>query len=427
MKLQHYLILAILFILNYNNVSAQVFIISPDNRTITVSGNCSIPVESFAPKDVNIYGNREKGGVGRKNNIPIDLFAKNTTSLNQAPKGVSFRRADNGVATVDIDHSQINDKTIIKFFQAKTDPNKEQQNIIDWIPDGENTFQVTIIKSKLISNKDIDVENSDMSFSGNQTNRTDQDSQEIDNIKKKLYILDHKVDELRYATRGSINGDHDILFIIIALLIGLHIGGFLFYQNRKSLKELSKENSDMKNSLEKLEREMKNILDKIEKRMKNQESHLQTTLEKNREEHSISDEKIKSFIKEQIKIIQTQFALTASPSTMGTNPDINLSSQSINTDNVKYHQDGNCFSLEQTEIKIFRIYYRDGEYYYTIVDDSAVREELIGMLQIFEGCITYQATSGVAKRVEPVTEGKLRKDGDKFYVDANNKLVVKFV
>ena len=94
---------------------------------------------------------------------------------------------------------------------------------------------------------------------------------------------------------------------------------------------------------------------------------------------------------------------------------------------VKYHQYDNSFSLEETDIKIFRIYVRNGEYYYTIVEDSAVREELIGMLQMFEGCITYQTTDGVAKRIEPVTDGKLRKDGKKFYVDTNNKLVVRFV
>ena len=101
--------------------------------------------------------------------------------------------------------------------------------------------------------------------------------------------------------------------------------------------------------------------------------------------------------------------------------------QTIDTDDVRYNQQDNSFSLDQNDQKIFRIYSRNGDFYYTLVNDNEIRQELIGMIQIFEGCITYQTTTGEDKRVEPVNDGKLRRDGNKFYVDTNHKLTVKLV
>ena len=197
---------------------------------------------------------------------------------------------------------------------------------------------------------------------------------------------------------------------------------FINKRNRVVLKHLSEECSDLRK-----------VVDNWKVNNNNQMNSHYTSLQKNKEKFSMTDEDIKRLIVEQIKSFQASISPSTQHPIIATNPimdpvkkDNDKDVPTIDTDNIKYHPDDNSFSLEQTDIKIFKIYSKKGEYFYTIVDDSAVREEIIGMLQMFESCITYQTTDGVARRVEPVTDGKLRKEDNKFYVDANNKLVVKF-
>ena len=425
MKLRFNILLALCFIL-INEVCAQDYEISSDRTIITVSGDCTIPVELSAPTGVHIYGDRNKGGVGSKKNaqgqkVPVDLFAEKTAQLNKNPKGISFKRDNNGIATVVVDLSKINDETIIKFYQAKSKEIKDtvtKTKKTDWSPDVNKTFQVTIAKFKTTSEEATIAGNVDTPLPGNQTVSNTLD---INDLKVALEVLNKEVDELK----RKITPEKDVFNVVpllIALLIGLLVGYFLYRQNRKVLKELSKECSDLRK-----------VVDNWEKRNNVQVVSHQTTQQKSKGKSSMTDDEIKRFIVEQIKNSQTHFSPSTLQPTIANNSNLDSVANSVkkeeqttDTDNVKYHQEDNSFSLEQTDIKIFRIYSKKGEYYYTIVDDSAVREELIGMLQMFEGCITYQTTDGVAKRVEPVTEGKLRKDGNKFYVDANNKLVVKF-
>lgn len=423
MKL-HYIILALCLMFGYE-VSAQDYQISSDRKTITVTGNCSIPVEEFAPFGVNIYGNREKGGVGSKKKangqrISVDLFSEKTARLNNNPKGISFKRnQQDSVATVVIDFAQINGETSLTFYQAISTEKRDtihKTTITDWSPDKSKTFHVTIVKSQPISDE---AGNSETSLRKNQPAHS---TSEINDIKEVLNSLNDEVDELK--NKGDQGKDvFNVLPLLITLFVGLIIGYFLYKQNRKDLKELSKECSDLRKTV-----------DNWEKNNNVQVVPHQTTLQKNKGKYSMTDDDIKRFIVEQIKSLQPQYGVLTNQPVVATNPVPEFvttldkkEEKTTNTDNVKYHQDDNFFSLEQTDIKIFRIYSHDEKYYYTIVDDSAVREELIGMLQMFEGCITYQTTASVAKRVEPVSDGQLRKDGNKFYVDTNNKLVVRFI
>lgn len=388
MKLHRcYILLTLWLILSYE-VSAQDYQISTDKKTITVSSDCSIPVEEFAPSDIDIYGNGNKGGVNRSG---TDLFSQKTLELNNYPKGILFKRDQSAFATVEIKFDEINEETDLKFYQAVF----TSQN--GWSPDINHTFQITIKKSIVHGAEGED-------FTG--SNRNTFEIKDIQNILEKLtYDVD------------SLKRNNNIRLIITLLLIGLSIGLFLFKKNRKALNDLSKDYSELKKAVDNWD---KNSI---------QTASAPGTPQKNKGKNTMSDDDIKRFIVEQIKRLQPQNVSSTIQPTVITNPNTSPTQkeeQMHDTDNVKYHQNDNSFSLEQTDIKIFRMYSRKGEYYYTIVDDTAVREELIGMLQMFEGCITYQTTDGVAKKVEPVTDGKLRKDGNKFYVDPNNKLVVKF-
>lgn len=388
---------------------AQDYEISQDRKEITVSGNCTIPIEEFAPNNVDIYGNREKGGVGSNGE---DLFSERTLTLNKDKKGFSFKRNEEGVAIIVIDFDQINNETELFFYQAIY-KNTQSGTGKDWYP-SENKCGVRILKSKLTSEESATKSGSDGYLADNEgANNTSR----IEDVNLRIDSLIHEVDGIKNKSVFE-----NIIPLLIALFVGLLIGVFINRRNRVVLKRLSEECSDLKK-----------VVDNWKVKNNNQMNSHYTSLQKNKEKSSMTDDDIKRFIVEQIKSFQTFISPSTQHPIIVTNPimesvkkDNNKEVMTIDTDNVKYHQDDNSFSLEQTDIKIFKIYSKKGEYFYTIVDDPAVREEIIGMLQMFESCITYQTTDGVAKRVEPVTDGKLRKEDNKFYVDANNKLVVKF-
>lgn len=420
MKLKFCILLVLCFIL-INKMYAQDYEISQDRKEITVSGNCTIPIEEFAPHDVNIYGNREKGGVGSKkvNNqrVAVDLFSQYTHDLNKDIKGFSFMRNENGIATLVIDFGHINNETILSFYCAISKEKRDTVNHTtktDWSPDKNKTFGVRILKSNLTSEESAIKSGSDGYLADNESANN---TSGIEDVNLRIDSLIHEVDGIKNKSVFEI-----IIPLLIALFVGLLIGFFINKRNGVVLKHLSEECSDLRK-----------VVNNLNVKNNNQMNSHYTTLQKNKEKSSMTDEDIKRFIVEQIKSFQASISPSTQHPIIATNPimesvkkDNDKDVPTIDTDNVKYHPDDNSFSLEQTDIKIFKIYSKKGEYFYTIVDDSAVREEIIGMLQMFESCITYQTTDGVARRVEPVTDGKLRKEDNKFYVDANNKLVVKF-
>ena len=417
MNLKFCILLVFCFIL-INKMFAQGYEISQDRKEITVSGNCTIPIEEFAPNNVNIYGNREKGGVGSNNSgDAVDLFSIRTLDLNKNIKGFSFRRNENGIATIVIDFDKINNETKLSFYQAiSTDKINSKGQIVgkEWKPDYEHTFAVGIVKSNSTSEESATESSSDGYSSDN---KSGQNTFGIEEVNLRIEKLIHEVDRIKNKSVFDIS-----VPLLIALFVGLLIGFFINRRNRVVLKHLSEECSDLRN-----------VVDNWKEKNNNQMNSHYTSLQKNKEKFSMTDEDIKRFIVEQIKSFQASISPSTQHPIIATNPimesvkkDNDKDVPTIDTDNVKYHPDDNSFSLEQTDIKIFKIYSKKGEYFYTIVDDSAVREEIIGMLQMFESCITYQTTDGVARRVEPVTDGKLRKEDNMFYVDANNKLVVKF-
>ncbi len=396
---------------NYTVVGKSEF-----GAIISVTGDCAIEVADLVPKGEAVYGDKVGSTVyGSKSD---DLFEELQVDPNKEVKGINIYRNSNGRVILTItyseleDYSELDPSEINEYLLNSKLPGRIQIYLAKWVekqgycPDEDNPFSIEIEKLEPGENAEATTE-----AGGSQQEDT------------RAYIYEI----IKSASEGSQSKDsqlkdinkelHDALPLLITLLIGLFLGYLLFKQNRKALKKLSKECSDLKNAVANLE---KNNVQAV--------SH-QATPQKN----SMTEEEIKRFIVQQIKSLQTQFAPSQLQPSIAVNPNVSPAAkpakkeeQATDTDNVKYHQDDNSFTLEQGSIKIFRIYSKGGEYYYTIVNDSTVREELIGTLQTFEGCLTYQTTDGVAKRIEPVKDGKLRKDGNKFYVDVNNKLVVKF-
>lgn len=414
----------ILILLSFlcNRIAAQEYEISLDRKTITVKANCTIPVEKFAPSNIIIYGNGDKGGDGKmtvkgRGQVYVDRFKLKTEELNgkNAP-GVSFKR-ENKIAYVIFDFSKLKSDTELQFYAAKSsnirDPRDTTKMMIDWSPDKNNIFKVSVKKWQDSSNAANAIEANNPEIPGKQTVAN---SYEIAEVKKKLEKLENEIVVLKKREDPSIDWTLPIYLFMVLLVSCL-----FFSMNRKRLKVLSKANSELGKAVNELKaKKNSQVVPQQVQQVKEKVGRLMT------------DDEIKRFVVEQIKAVRMQESVVDNQKPIEkkpvqTNTPVTEGNQYGDTDNVKYHQNDNSFSIEQTDIHIFRIYAKGGDYYYTIVDDPAIREELIGMLQMFEGCIAYQTTDRVAKRVEPVTDGKLRKEGNRFYVDNNNKMIVKFV
>jgi len=148
---------------------------------------------------------------------------------------------------------------------------------------------------------------------------------------------------------------------------------------------------------------------------------------------ALSKEEIEALIDEKIRMMQKEIVAPEAvvlKTNDSNNPQTEIKQKeiySVDTTDVKYNQSDNSFSLEKSDVPIWRIYSQNDDLYYTIVDDESIREGMATSIETFKGCITYQSSDQIAQRIEPVTDGKLIRCGDKLLVDENNKLEVRFV
>ncbi len=100
----------------------------------------------------------------------------------------------------------------------------------------------------------------------------------------------------------------------------------------------------------------------------------------------------------------------------------------LRTTKVEYRADNNCFVIsENSQNKIFEIYSINGEYYYTIVNDSSIRKEMLGFITAFSGYVETRQTSPIPSTVEVIRDGRLIKNGDMYIVDTNCILQVSLI
>lgn len=100
----------------------------------------------------------------------------------------------------------------------------------------------------------------------------------------------------------------------------------------------------------------------------------------------------------------------------------------LRTTKIEYRADNNCFVIsENSQNKIFEIYSINGEYYYTIVNDSSIRKEMLGFITAFSGCVETRQASPIPSTVEVIRDGRLIKNGDMYIVDTNCILQVSLI
>ena len=426
MKLKYYLLLALCFML-VNGASAQGYTVSRVGKTdtimVTVSGDCSIPVNVFATAlKVAVYGDFRKNiDYGGKN-----LFACYMRQKNDGCEGFTFENPNsNKPAAVKIDFEKIKDDVTLNFYKAEWESSK------GYCPG--QTFPVIFRKKQ-------------KSSTGTNPSNTGEKLLTIEELSRKLNDMENKLDNLERDVKKHnkammlIPGLVTLVFLtLLALLV---IGGIIYRKNKKKLKSPSDKNSasgkeegssgslqcDNPSSTDNSSK--KNILteeDLNKLPSKNLVPYLEKHLTEDIMNRFLSSDKGKILIKTIVEYIKKEQENSLSECNQQSQLPLSpLPTPAMNTDDVKYDFVDNSFSLGKPETRIFRIYSDEGIYYYTIVEDLEIRKELAKVLKSFENCITSQPSNCPADRIEPVKSGKLIKDGNKFYVDVNNKLLVKF-
>lgn len=427
MKLKFYILFALCFML-VNGASAQGYTVSCVGKTdtimVTVSGDCSIPVSVFATAlKVAVLGDFRKNiDYGGKN-----LFACYMRQKNDGCEGFTLENPNsNKPAAVKIDFGKIKDDVTLNFYKAKWKSSK------GYCPG--QTFPVIFRKKQ-------------KSSTGTNPSNTGEKLLTIEELSRKLNDMENKLDNLERDVKKHnkammlIPGLVTLVFLtLLALLV---IGGIIYRKNKKKLKSPSGKSSasgkeegsrgslrcdgpsSRDNSSQK-----KNILteEDLNKLLsKNLVPYLEKHLTEDNLNRFLNSDKGNILINTIVEYIKKDQEISSSERNQQPQPPLSpLPTPVMDTDDVKYNNVDNSFSLGKPDSRIFRIYYKEGNYYYTIIEDLVIRKELAGMLNSFEKCITSQPSNCPADRVEPVKSGKLIKDGNKFYVDVNNKLLVKF-
>ena len=401
------ILLAIAFAKSIYAQETRNYEISEDKTIIKVWGDCTIKVEEFAPDNIEIYGNLGNGGIWQ--NGKVDGFKSQSRTLNPGVQGVSFKKDPlnkNGFAQIEIKCSElVVDSLDVKFYAAKWYNN-------DWYADSANTFKTTIIK---VDREENGVGKEQIS-SGEEDKVATAESQSENESEK----IEHTQSELQ-GYRDVYNGLKKwlvVLCIACVCLVGIIILLLkkLRDSNRKQKSqqqdEMRKVGADSKQtgSVEREFREMKDFLDAQLKNMKGEIAKVNDGIDGLKSQMG--------GMLNSLSILSIRLQNQANTQNYPISPEENAK---IDTDNVIYDPNTNSFTIGETNVRVFRIYCKEGNYYYTLVNDDNIRREIIGALRAFEKCLTVQP-SQVGSKLVPVDDGLLIKNGNTFFVDPNHKL-----
>lgn len=98
----------------------------------------------------------------------------------------------------------------------------------------------------------------------------------------------------------------------------------------------------------------------------------------------------------------------------------NIAQPALRTTKIEYQPTNNGFVIsEDSPNKIFEMYSSNGEYYYTIVNDSTIKNEMLGFIAAFANYVETRQDSSNPSTVEVIRDGHLIKNGDMYIVDVN--------
>lgn len=371
---------------------------------VTHSGQ-KIDIKSFAEQGKVVYG--DSGHGGDQNNG----FAKSVEKLNGKKKieGLSFS-IENGKAIMTVtDLTKIKNNSVLEFCYAINKGDGEKQ---DWWPDGNKTFSIAI---KTASNESS-LEDGEIGNTGFETGKLELQrlSQRVDAIETSLSL-----DTLKVNADSSIAGDEDasssnLCTIIILLLIALGLA-WLFFK----VLQLEKAQIALKREL---------LKPKADKREELRNKQRPVSAQVYPPVDTMNSGQIKAFVVEQIKTALANQAQQEMPKAEGTHQQKvatnDVQKNDIDTQDVIYDLESKSLMIEKTAEPLFRIYSRNGDYFYTLVENEEIRNQLLQGITAFTDFISYTSAGGTATKVVPVKDGRLFQEGSRFTIDQNNKLQV---
>ncbi len=376
---------------------------------IVVCGDTVIDVREALDLDENTFLYGEKVG-GKQYGGENDERFEEKQAIPNEKDGIEIKR-DGGRILVNILFSEVSDYCELVFKCAK-EYNSGSGN---WYPDDENVKKLVICKNSLSDEARVLDENSDYG-----------DAEE------------KKVEDESYEEPASIAGSDKLGYVFYGILILLLICILATVVSIKKQIKRAKEGiyekiGDLSESISTIGTGSASPDTKKQFVSSTKQSAL--TKEDIRSiVNSALDEKLKQFTfarkadfgQSTVNFEQKHDSFGDSQSNNAS--DASSSFSSIDTNDVIYHEDQKYFSVGNADPKIFRIYSKDGAYYYTIVDDERTRSTILQALTSFESCyVLKNAGSCNPKSVKPSKDGKLNKYGDKYYIDESQKLELEYV
>ena len=349
----------------------------------------------------HLYG--EKSGRTQYGGDNDRYFNNHQVTVNQKP-GIEISRDSVNQIQVKITYNKLSEDTVsLAFFMAVNKNSSPKKP--DWCPDKSNKVSLLIIK----------VKNEPKSNSGVVPGSHEPEESKSEESKSE----ESKSEESGFSQGicGWFNQQRWNLTIGAFLILTLSFISYVILI-RKALRRKSETMSSFKKQMESMESEIESLRTLIKESKTNSNAKISS--------ESLTRSEIEKIIEDKLSQKQLAEPAVISVSTKDQNKKPILV-ENIDTSEVVWNSEDLSFKIGIPDMQIFRIYSRGNHYFYTIVSDEETRKELVSMISSFSAFYTSESTLSNARRVEPLEDGKLIKEGDIYRVDPNNKMKVRFV
>ncbi len=301
------------------------------------------------------------------------------------------------------------------LYDERLKKNSNDWYSYEWYRDRNNIYCVSIIKQEKVASESVDVDSEIELSAGDKASE--------------VTASDSKTDEDNSEQTNEIQKSIESkLLILILLIICLFIVVFVRINRLNNLLK-NQQQSPYKSEDINIEQIKKAVISKITadelvQRISNEDIY-----------NVINRSDIQQYIQTVIAGKVDEYLRNnkiANPILAGNSSGYNQQSPvvqpELRTTKIEYRADNNCFVIsENSQNKIFEIYSINGEYYYTIVNDSSIRKEMLGFITAFSGYVETRQASPIPSTVEVIRDGRLIKNGDMYIVDTNCILQVSLI